>query len=99
MLQAKSLSVPLKYNSYYVNIFIKIQVRLCQKFITVTLEKMGGAHESFFFQVTRTPTKNFIISFILVWETCFHVTVEIDTKPKVKGELQSAIENSAYFKS
>ena len=36
-----------------------------------------------------------ILSFILVCETCFHVTVVIDTKPKVKGELQTVIENSS----
>ena len=36
-----------------------------------------------------------MLSFILVWETCFHITVVIDTKPKGKGELQNVIENSA----
>ena len=29
---------------------------------------------------------------------CFHVTVVIDTKPKVKGELQTVVETSANFK-
>ena len=31
-------------------------------------------------------------------KTCFHVTEGIDTKPKVKGELQTVIENSANFR-
>ena len=48
---------------------------------------------SFFFQVTRTHNKNLgfpkafllrILSFILVSETCFHVTVLIDIRPKVR---------------
>ena len=42
------LSFPLKYDSYYVNTFIKIQVRLYQKSIRASLEKMAGAHRSFF---------------------------------------------------
>ena len=45
-LHAKSF--PLKYDSYYANIFIKIQVRLYQKPIRASLEKMTGAHRSFF---------------------------------------------------
>ena len=57
-----------------------------------------------FFYVTRTRTKYlgwrknvllWILRFILVWETCFPVMVVIDTKPKVKAELQTVIENSA----
>ena len=57
-----------------------------------------------FFYVTRTHTKNlgwrknvllWILRFILVWETCFPVMVVIDTKPKVKAELQTVTENSA----
>ena len=42
------LSLPLKYGSYYVNIFLEIQVRLYQKSIRASLEKMAGAHRSFF---------------------------------------------------
>ena len=42
------LSFPLKCDSYLVNIFIKIQVRLYQKSIRAGLEKMAGAHRSLF---------------------------------------------------
>ena len=61
-----------------------------------------------FFYVTRTRTKNLglrknvllrILRFILVWETCFPVMVVIDTKPKVKAELQTVTENSANSQS
>ena len=45
-----------------------------------------GLHKDFLLQ---------ILNFILVSEICFHVTVVIDTKPKVKGELQTVIENLA----
>ena len=84
---------PLKHDSYYVNIFSKIQVRLYQKSIRVNLEKTAGAHRSFFLGYNDTHQKLrftqglFIpdtnLSFILVRETCFDVTVVIDTKPKV----------------
>ena len=47
-LYAKLLSFPLKYDSYYVNTFIKTQVRLYQKSIWSSLKKMAGAHRSFF---------------------------------------------------
>ena len=47
-LHAKLLSFPLKYDSNSVNIFIKIQLRLYQKSIRASLEKMAGAHRSFF---------------------------------------------------
>ena len=42
------LSFPLKYDSYYVNIFIKIQVRVYQKSIRASLKKVAGAHRSVF---------------------------------------------------
>ena len=42
------LSFPLKYDSYYVNIFIKIQVSLYQKSVRASLEMMARAHRSFF---------------------------------------------------
>ena len=48
--------------------------------------KNVGLHKDFLLQ---------ILSFILVSEMCFHVTVVIDTKPKVKVELQTVIENLA----
>ena len=82
--------------------FIKIQVTLYQKSVAASQVKMVGKHRSFFPDCKKTHQilkKNLphVLSFILAWETCFHVTVVIDTKPKVKGELQTVIENSANF--
>ena len=86
-----------------VNIFIETQVRSYQKSIRVSLEKMAGAHRSFFLGYKDAYKKlTFMqgfftpdIKFILVREMCFHVMVVIGTKPKVKGELQTVIENFA----
>ena len=75
--------------------------------ITVSLDKMAGAHRSFFpgykdahqklrFMQGFLPQ---ILSFILVKETCFHVTVVTNTNPKFRGESQTAMENSTNFKS
>ena len=47
-LHAKLLYFPLKYDSYYANIFIKIQARLYQKSIRANLEKMPGTHRKVF---------------------------------------------------
>ena len=47
-LHAKLLSLPLKYDSFYVNIFNKIQVRIYQKSIRASLEKTKGAQRRFF---------------------------------------------------
>ena len=66
--------------------------------------KRWQEHTEVFFKVTMTHIKNLglrrdfllrILSFILLWETCVHATVVIDTKPKLKGELQTVIENFA----
>ena len=77
---------------YYVNTLIKIQVGLYQNSITASLEKMAAVHRSFFLGCSYLPR---ILSFILDWKMCFHVTLVIDTKPTVKGELQTVIKNSA----
>ena len=102
-LYAKLLFFPLKYDSYYVNIFIKIQVRLYQRSIRSSLEKKAGPHRSFFLGYKDAHQKRRFKQGFFTPDTklysslrnVLHVTVVIDTKPKVKGELQTVIENFA----
>ena len=78
-----------------INIFIKIQVRLYQRSIRSSLEKMAGAHRSFFLGYKDTHQKlrfkqGFFTPDTKLYSSLrnvLHVTVVTDTKPKVKGEL------------